>query len=136
VVIVDGDEFLPPVVVTRVARSHPHGGPPGQLKKELGLQTGAEVVHGTTRSRNADHVVQERRARPRKVRSEQRHAEPRVTRTRGSDSDDQPRVQERRQTAKPRVIKDRGKGNSGKGNSGKGNSGKGNSGKGKGKGKG
>ncbi len=29
------------------AREHPHGGPPGQLKKELGLQTGAEVVHGT-----------------------------------------------------------------------------------------
>ena len=25
---------------------HPHGGPPGQLKKQLGLQTGAEVVHG------------------------------------------------------------------------------------------
>jgi hypothetical protein len=28
------------------ARVHPHGGPPGQLKKQLGLQTGAEVVHG------------------------------------------------------------------------------------------
>jgi len=27
-------------------RGHPHGGPPGQLKKQLGLQTGAEVVHG------------------------------------------------------------------------------------------
>jgi uncharacterized membrane protein YgcG len=42
----------PPVLVepvTRVVRtsSHPHGGPPGQLKKELGLQTGAEVVHGS-----------------------------------------------------------------------------------------
>ena len=127
VVIVDRDEFLPLVVVTRVARSHPHGGPPGQLKKELGLQTGAEVVHGTRR----DRVIHERRARPRKIRSEQHHAEPRVTRTRGSDRDDQPRVQERRQTAKPRVIKDRGKDNSGKDNSGKGNSGKG---KGKGKG--
>ena len=33
--------------VTEVAAvSHPHGGPPGQLKKQLGLQTGAEVVHG------------------------------------------------------------------------------------------
>ena len=28
------------------AEHNPHGGPPGQLKKQLGLQTGAEVVHG------------------------------------------------------------------------------------------
>lgn len=28
-------------------RPHPHGGPPGQLKKDLGLQTGAEIVHGS-----------------------------------------------------------------------------------------
>lgn len=43
---------IPPVVVTRVAevKTHPHGGPPGQLKKQLGLKTGAEVVHGTSRS--------------------------------------------------------------------------------------
>ena len=26
---------------------NPHGGPPGQMKKQLGLQTGAEVVHGS-----------------------------------------------------------------------------------------
>jgi hypothetical protein len=47
--VVDTDDFFPPVVTSRVAevRAHPHGGPPGQLKKELGLQTGAEVVHGT-----------------------------------------------------------------------------------------
>jgi hypothetical protein len=47
VVIVD-QNFVPPVVVRRVEeiRAHPHGGPPGQIKKELGLQTGAEVVHG------------------------------------------------------------------------------------------
>jgi hypothetical protein len=32
-------------------RGHPHGGPPGQLKKQLGLQTGAEVVHGSKRGR-------------------------------------------------------------------------------------
>jgi hypothetical protein len=45
----DRDRYFPPIVRTRVAEvsSHPHGGPPGQLKKELGLQTGAEVVHGT-----------------------------------------------------------------------------------------
>jgi hypothetical protein len=38
----------PPVVMTRVTevRAHPHGGPPGLIKKQLGLQTGAEVVHG------------------------------------------------------------------------------------------
>ena len=44
------DDFLPPIVRTRLAersRSHPHGGPPGQLKKAMGVQTGAEVVHGT-----------------------------------------------------------------------------------------
>lgn len=43
------EAFIPPIVRTRIAtaRSHPHGGPPGQVKKELGLQTGAEVVHGT-----------------------------------------------------------------------------------------
>lgn len=41
--------YIPPVVLTRTAerRAHPHGGPPGQLKKERGLQTGAEVVHGS-----------------------------------------------------------------------------------------
>lgn len=35
-VVID-DDFVRPV--------HPHGGPPGQLKKQLGLKTGAEVVH-------------------------------------------------------------------------------------------
>jgi hypothetical protein len=35
--------FVSPVAVTRVATAHR---PPGQVKKELGLQTGAEVVHG------------------------------------------------------------------------------------------
>jgi hypothetical protein len=41
-------EVIPEFVVRRVAQvsGHPHGGPPGQLKKQLGLQTGAEVVHG------------------------------------------------------------------------------------------
>lgn len=36
------------VIARRVeeVHAHPHGGPPGQLKKVLGLQTGAEVVHG------------------------------------------------------------------------------------------
>ena len=48
-VVVD-QNFVPAVVVTRM-KEHPHGGPPGQLKKQLGLQTGAEVVHGEKRGR-------------------------------------------------------------------------------------
>ena len=45
-VVVD-QNFFPSVVVNRTAevRQHPHGGPPGQLKKQYGLQTGAQVVH-------------------------------------------------------------------------------------------
>lgn len=56
-IIVDR-EYIPTVVQTRVAevRTHPHGGPPGQLKKLLGLKTGAEVVHGS-----AGQTVVERR---------------------------------------------------------------------------
>jgi hypothetical protein len=47
-------EFVPTVVRTRITevrtqRAHPHGGPPGQLKKAAGVQTGAEIVHGGTR---------------------------------------------------------------------------------------
>jgi hypothetical protein len=60
--------FVPPVVVQQVAaaRTHPHGGPPGQLKKELGLQTGAEVVHGTrpgsaTRADSSSRTVETQR---------------------------------------------------------------------------
>jgi hypothetical protein len=52
-VIVEQRNFIPPVVVTRVeeVRQHPHGGPPGQLKKIVGVQTGAEIVHGDKRGR-------------------------------------------------------------------------------------
>lgn len=43
------DHFIPNIVTTRVAeaKAHPHGGPPGQLKKRAGVQTGAEIVHGS-----------------------------------------------------------------------------------------
>lgn len=46
-------DFVPRTAVTRVEELHgnPHGGPPGQIKRELGLQTGAEVVHGDKRGR-------------------------------------------------------------------------------------
>lgn len=47
-ITVVNSDYVPQTVRTRVAeaRVHPHGGPPGLLKKQLGLQTGAEVVHG------------------------------------------------------------------------------------------
>jgi hypothetical protein len=46
-VYVDRTQFVPPMVRIHVAevRAHPHGGPPGQLKKEHGVQTGAQIVH-------------------------------------------------------------------------------------------
>ncbi|HEY8184186.1 MAG TPA: hypothetical protein VII32_18230 [Thermoanaerobaculia bacterium] len=56
-VIVD-QNFVPAVVVARM-KEHPHGGPPGQLKKQLGLQTGAEVVHGEKRARSVVVVPQQ-----------------------------------------------------------------------------
>jgi len=46
-IIVD-HTYIPSVVVTRVEeirKGHPHGGPPGQLKKIEGVQTGAQIVH-------------------------------------------------------------------------------------------
>jgi hypothetical protein len=49
------DLFFPAVVRTRVIErsSHPHGGPPGQIKKQIGVQTGAEVVHGSRGNQKA-----------------------------------------------------------------------------------
>ena len=56
IVEVDRD-FVPQVVVNRVAevRAHPHGGPPGQLKKAEGLQTGAQVVHAEQARPEKEH---------------------------------------------------------------------------------
>jgi hypothetical protein len=158
--LVDRDEILPPVVVTRVARAHPHGGPPGQLKKDLGLQTGAEVVHGTrpdrvTRSnrvaavRTGDgdrgdrgrrpRVVSERRATPRAIRSEdvERRAKPRVVRAERSDRPERSVRREERRQAAP-AVKQRGGNERGqsRGNAGGGKPAGGGKGKGKGKGKG
>jgi hypothetical protein len=72
------ETFIPAPVRTRLAevrRSHPHGGPPGQLKKEQGLQTGAEIVHRdetpngvVTRSAQRDDDDQKaRKPRPHKA---------------------------------------------------------------------
>jgi len=95
--IARSEVWVPPIVTTRVAgmRSHPHGGPPGQLKKDLGLQTGAEIVHGshpgkgrrsgdvrvTGRSDGGARVTSRRSAKPAKVKADRAdRAERRVER--------------------------------------------------------
>ena len=42
------EHFVPPMAMSQVTqmRMHPHGGPPGQIKREIGVRTGAQVVHG------------------------------------------------------------------------------------------
>jgi len=87
--LVDDDAFIPAPVRTRLAEQrsgHPHGGPPGQLKNERGLQTGAEVVHGQRRAkRHIDdddraerHVAkQAKRERPAKLAKRERVDAPR-----------------------------------------------------------
>ncbi|HVR40627.1 MAG TPA: hypothetical protein VMU84_16145, partial [Thermoanaerobaculia bacterium] len=64
-VVVVNQDFIPPIVRTRIreVHEHPHGGPPGQLKKQLGLQTGAEVVHGERPSHPREVVVVTKPAR-------------------------------------------------------------------------
>ncbi len=147
-VFVDRAELFPPVVRTRVAqvRAHPHGGPPGQLKKDRGLQTGAQVVHGTA---PRDRVVVRRddndKGRGKKTRVVQqeprRQAAPRARgRSEGSGkgkkkvaaSAPAPRDHGKQQVRTASNTDGRGRADHGRGD--KGNS-KGNS-KGKGKGKG
>jgi hypothetical protein len=83
VVEVDRNTFVPEIVRTRVNEitttssnaprtnwsSHPHGGPPGQLKKTEGVQTGAEIVHRNRAPKHLKHedrvvVVQPRTLNP------------------------------------------------------------------------
>jgi hypothetical protein len=147
--VFDDDRLIPAIVTTRVAetRAHPHGGPPGQLKKQLGLQTGAEVVR-TVRAdndRRAARVTRKARAnddddrrvvrehKPKKQRAE-RVSAPRKVRVA------QPRVERVERPRTERVSRGRGNaddaGNAGGGKA-RGNSGNGGgNGKGKGKGKG
>ena len=87
VTVIDEETFVPEVV-----RTHPHGGPPGQLKKAAGVQTGAEIVHGTHpgHGRNdaaarrepasSDRVVVRERRAPRRVEVHREHAEPKASR--------------------------------------------------------
>jgi len=105
------DGFLPAVVVSHV-RAHPHGGPPGQLKKDLGLQTGAEVVHGTHPGRGGSRparTVRVTRDRDRNVAVDRpvRRAKPKkVSRARDRDRDDVRVTRERpRGGGKARVSK-------------------------------
>lgn len=112
VVVVEQD-FVPAIVRTRVAerKTHPHGGPPGQLKKIEGVQTGAEIVHGARRGRGRD----------------------------GDEGRRVVRIDDDRKGPKVKVVKVDDSGGRGKGNDkGRGGDGgnKGNKGNGKGKGKG
>jgi hypothetical protein len=114
--------------------SHPHGGPPGQLKKQLGLQTGAEVVHqervrpARVRPVRTERVVTQRHHPPKRERVVV--TQPRVVAPKHVEKQHVQRVQPAPQ---PRVVKEHGNpGGAGHGNA----AGRGNSGGGKNKGKG
>ncbi|HEU5162943.1 MAG TPA: hypothetical protein VFV54_07350 [Thermoanaerobaculia bacterium] len=141
-VYVTDREYLPAVV-----RNHPHGGPPGQLKKELGLQTGAEVVHGSKPGRRDDDRLPARVV-DRTV-DRDRDDDDRGSRGRGAVRVDKPKSQgesrgssaRRADPGPPTQLETpgRGRGNASgadkpKENQGGGKPDKGNSGKGKGKG--
>lgn len=101
------DDYFPPVVRTRVAevRTHPHGGPPGQLKKELGLQTGAEVVHGTRPGQFANERESVRRDRPAVERRSDRVVERVVPRERSVKSTRQAKAKPQRREISSRPAK-------------------------------
>ncbi len=69
------DNFVPQIVRTRIAerKAHPHGGPPGQVKKSLGVQTGAEVVHGTRKGKGNDRVAKVEKKERKAKRSDDKH---------------------------------------------------------------
>jgi hypothetical protein len=132
---IEQDQIVPTVVRTRIAevKAHPHGGPPGQLKKAAGVQTGAEIVHGSTRvNRDRDRNVASTRV---------------VTRTvdddKGKDNDRGNRVTKERKEKAPKVARvakaekqdhagrNKGRGSDNGGGNGNGKD-KGNKGKGKG----
>ena len=85
------DTFVSPVVRQTIItnRAHPHGGPPGQLKKARGVQTGAEIVHEASRanSRRADDDDRfESRGRSKDQRKAERKAEKRSQSRIGNDN--------------------------------------------------
>lgn len=144
--VVESPAFVPQIVRTRVAEraSHPHGGPPGQLKKERGLQTGAEVVHGSRRSDDAAIRVIDRdddrkpNRQAKADRNDRDDREPRVRVDRDDDRGKGNRGKGQVRTADPRnddKARGAGRGNSGKGGNGGNGGNKGGQGNGKGKGK-
>ncbi len=67
------DDFLPLVVRERLVanrKAHPHGGPPGQLKKTAGVQTGAEIVHGTKPGPVATRKADDKPRKPTRVKTD------------------------------------------------------------------
>ncbi len=128
------DEFFPPIVRTRVIErsAHPHGGPPGQIKKQIGVQTGAEVVHGSSRrrtvsgaaknERNTQVIVTRERSGDRVIRNEPP----------GQAKKNNPHVAPPRQQESKANAGNPGQGNKGE-NKGQGRGNGGNPGKGKGK---
>jgi hypothetical protein len=141
-VFVDQAQFFPPVVRTRVAevRAHPHGGPPGQLKKDRGLQTGAEIVHETKPGKQMivrRDVDNGRKAQKTRVVQEEprRQVVPRSRgRSEGSGKGKKVTVSDHGKPQVVRTASNDGRGHVDRGRGERGNS-KGNS-KGKGKGKG
>jgi hypothetical protein len=113
--VVESPVVIPAVVTTRLASRgrHPHGGPPGQLKKELGLKTGAEVVHGSRHDRDDDkdaaaRVVGREGDRGRKVARDDDSDSERNARRGGRD---EVRVKEDKERKEPKAKANRGKGN-------------------------
>lgn len=113
--LVDRSVVLPPLV-TRVDEyytKHPHGGPPGQLKKELGLQTGAEVVHGDMPGRIVDRSIDRDRSytvigSDRRIASDRTYEQrdrrsTKATRYLGPPAREQRRVSVRERDTSPRV---------------------------------
>lgn len=76
IVELERDEIVPTVVRTHVAevKAHPHGGPPGQLKKAAGVQTGAEIVHRNVKPKEKVHKVEKQKEHDKVARIE-RHGD-------------------------------------------------------------
>lgn len=132
-VFVDQTTFVPPLVRTRVAeiRTHPHGGPPGQLKKQQGVQTGAEIVHGSAPRERRERVVVSRE--PGRHKGKGRVAPRTVDQSRASSPAHGDHGPKQKQIAKPsrgKAVAQTASRNEGRGND-RGKS-KGNKGKGKG----
>lgn len=107
--VVEIDQSFVPVVVRNTVarnRAHPHGGPPGQLKKELGYQTGAEIVHGAARGRSNDRELVESRSRGAKKKTSPSAAR----REKRQSRDERPENVQRGRSGRPAtdVVKNRG----------------------------